>query len=55
MDLVIYSHVYEISSILKTYLVENLLKLLFLNFSLADWNTTIGISRMQHFSIKKLF
>lgn len=50
-----YSHVYEISSIIKTYLVENLLKLLFVNFSLADWNITIGISRIQHFSIKNFF
>lgn len=55
MDLLWYSHVYEISSILKTYLVENLLKLLFVNFSLADWNTTISISRIQHFTIKNFF
>lgn len=50
-----YSHIYEISSILKTYLVEKLLKLLFVNFSLADWNTTISISRIQHFTIKNFF
>lgn len=44
MDLVIYLYVYEISLILKIYLVENLLKLLFLNFLLVDWNIIIGIS-----------
>lgn len=39
-----YLYVYEISLIIKIYLVENLLKLLFVNFFLVDWNIIIGIS-----------